>query len=114
MTTALNFYPVKGKIIAEVEIPIDILQITHTGLLVDSLSTPLVVGKTYQIHFEFPIIEEIADISVVIMRTYAEMNSAGVARKTRHMNEMVYKKPPRSFNELLIKFLATASHRQKT
>jgi len=114
MTSPSNIYPIKAKLIAEAEIQVEILQISHTGMLVDSLNTPLAVGKIYQIHFEFPMIEENAEASVLILRTYAEMNPSGAARKTRHMNELVYKKPPRSFNELLIKFLATASHRQKT
>jgi hypothetical protein len=109
-----NIFPLKAQLLMDVEVPVEILQITHTGLLVDSLSTPLGVGKTHQIHFEFPIIEEDAEVSVVILRTYAEMNPAGAPRKARHMNELVYKKPSRGFNELLIKFLATASHRQRT
>jgi hypothetical protein len=114
MTALPNMYPIKAKLVAEIEIVVDILQITHTGLVIDSLNTPLVVGKTYQAKFEFPIIGESADVTAVILRTYAELNAPGGARKTRHMNELAYKKPPRNFNELLIKFLATASHRQRT
>jgi hypothetical protein len=114
MTSPVNIYPLKAKLVAEAEIPVEILQITHSGMLVDSLNTPLAVGKVYQVHFEFPMIEEKAEVTILILRTYAEMNPSGTQSKTRHMNELVYKKPPRSFNELLIKFLATASHRQKT
>jgi hypothetical protein len=114
VTSLPNFFPLKAKVFTEVEIPVEILQITHSGLLVDSLHTPLSVGKTCQIHFVFPIIDEAADVTVLILRTYAEMSAVGSTRKSRHMNELAYKKPPRTFNDLLIKFLATASHRQKT
>jgi hypothetical protein len=114
MTSQPSIYPIKAKIVGDSEVAIEILQISHTGMLVDSLVTPLVVGKSYQIRFEFPLIDEGAEVTVVALRTYAEMNPAGAPRKARHMNEFVYKKPPRTFNELLIKFLAVATHRQKT
>ena len=113
MATKSNLYPVKAKLVGDAEVQVEILQITHNGVLVDSLATPLAVGKTFQVHFEFPLLNQSVDVTALVTRTYAELNPPGSARKTRSMNELVYKKPPRSFNEILIKFLATSAQRQK-
>ena len=115
MTT--NIFPIHCKLVnSEGEAKVEILQITHTAMLVDSLASSLVVNKSFTAQFTFPIIDRAVEVPVVIYRTYGELldPKSATGRKMRQMNELVFKKPERPFNEALIKFLAEISHRQKS
>jgi hypothetical protein len=112
-----TIYPIKCKLVPdgnpEQEIPVDVIQVSHSGFMVDSLNTPLVVNKVYQVRIKFPFTENLVDVTVVVFRTFAQIAEPNAARKMKLLCELVYKKPNRTFNEMLIKFLANVSHRTK-
>lgn len=110
-----NLFPFKCKLKGgDKEIPVEIIQVSHSGMRVDSLKIPLTVSKTFTATFEFPLTNKMAEVEVVVFKTYAEIvDDIGAPRRSRHMNELVYKKPSRAFNELLIQFMANLSHRSK-
>src|SRR5258708_2403338 len=110
-----NLFPFKCKLKnGAIEITVDIVQVSHSGMRADSLKTPLTVSKIYTAFFEFPLTNKTAEVEVVVFKTYAEIvDDIGAPRRTRHMAELVYKKPSRAFNELLIQFMANMSHRSK-
>jgi hypothetical protein len=110
-----NLFPFKAKLKnTDKEVEVDILQVSHSGLRIDSLKTPLGVNKVFSATFIFPLTNKTAEVTVVVFKSYAEIvDELGQARRTRHLNELVYKNPSRQFNELLISFLANLAHRTK-
>lgn len=110
-----NLFPFKAKLKSgEKEVTVDILQVSHSGLRIDSLKNPLGVNKVFAASFVFPLTNKTAEVTVVVFRSYAEIvDELGQARRTRHLNELVFKSPTREFNELLISFLANLAHRTK-
>lgn len=116
MTAAAeNPFPFKCKLKSgETEIIVDVLQVGHGGMRIDSHKTPLAVNKVFDASFVFPITNKTAEVTVVVFKSYAEIvDEIGQPRTSRHMNEIVFKNPTKAFNELLILFLATFSHRSK-
>ncbi len=110
-----SLFPFKAKLKSgDKEVQVEIIQVSHSGLRIDSLKNPLGVNKVFEASFIFPLTNKTAEVTVVVFKSYAEIvDDFGAPRRTRHLNELVFKNPTRAFNELLISFLANLSHRTK-
>lgn len=115
MTAEEGPFPFKCKLKSgDTETVVDVLQVGHGGMRIDSHRIPLGVNKVFDASFVFPLTNKTAEVTVVVFKSYAEIvDELGQPRTTRHMNEIVYKAPTKAFNELLIQFLANFSHRTK-
>jgi hypothetical protein len=110
-----NLFPFKAKLKnAEKEIEVDVLQVSHSGLRIDSLKNLLGVNKIFDASFVFPLTNKTAEVTLVVFKTYSEvLEEIGQPRTTRHLNELLYKNPTNTFNALLVRFLANVSNRTK-
>ncbi len=113
-----KIYPISAKLNftgnTGPEIPVEILVISHKGIMVDSLKIPLTVNRSYSVKFTFPILEEEGLVSAIVFRTYSEIiESPDAQRRVRHISEVLFKAPSKKFSNVLIKFLANVSHRRR-
>ena len=89
--------------------PGNILSISHQGIVVDSLETPLLVNRTYTIQFNFPLLNEAGETLAVVSRTYVKIKERK-SQKRIHMNELIFKNPSTKFKKFLVNFLAQVAN----